>query len=476
MILLDGPRGSGKTALVSRISDTAELSGFDVISGPVNRHRKLLLAASLMGGVADFQTVPEGPGRRAARGADLLDETVTAELAGPGHEPGPGGRAARPVLIALDDVAWDDADTHGALLRLPSLGSARRVLWLLSGTSVPGLLGQLQSPGTVRLSLGPLRRRDMVRLAADRLGGVPDATVGQLIEACGGHPGLLVSVLETLIACGGHTVRGGVARPAGGQLPRRVLIALLREDPRISGRTRALMAEGAVRAQPVRMSELMQLPDERAVPLLGAVREATAAGVLVVDGDRLRFRHALVRESATLLAPRPAGLEAVSRTVERADAVSLAAGRVAAGSRAAGRPDPVSRPAERPDAVSRPGQGLEAVERPVVEGRALAPVREPLPATRAGSPAEPVCEEPSPLSPAEHNIVRLVADGLTNRQIASRVNLSPHTVNFHLRKIFRKLGVSSRVELVGIHLHLFSPEEAPPSTPPTPESRTADAG
>ena len=52
------------------------------------------------------------------------------------------------------------------------------------------------------------------------------------------------------------------------------------------------------------------------------------------------------------------------------------------------------------------------------------------------------------LTDAEQVIARLVGDGLTNRQVARRVSLSPHTVNYHLRVIFRKLDISSRVEVV----------------------------
>ncbi|QMV09355.1 helix-turn-helix domain-containing protein [Streptomyces lincolnensis] len=51
------------------------------------------------------------------------------------------------------------------------------------------------------------------------------------------------------------------------------------------------------------------------------------------------------------------------------------------------------------------------------------------------------------LSEAEAQIVELVRDGLTNRQIATRIHRSPHTVNYHLRRIFKKLSVASRVEL-----------------------------
>jgi DNA-binding CsgD family transcriptional regulator len=54
------------------------------------------------------------------------------------------------------------------------------------------------------------------------------------------------------------------------------------------------------------------------------------------------------------------------------------------------------------------------------------------------------------LTEAEQSVTDLVADGLTNRQVASRLFLSPHTVDSHLRHIFRKLDINSRVELVRI--------------------------
>jgi DNA-binding CsgD family transcriptional regulator len=51
------------------------------------------------------------------------------------------------------------------------------------------------------------------------------------------------------------------------------------------------------------------------------------------------------------------------------------------------------------------------------------------------------------LTGTEQAVADLVAAGLTNRQVAARMFLSPHTVAFHLRHIFQKLEVSSRVEL-----------------------------
>ncbi len=58
------------------------------------------------------------------------------------------------------------------------------------------------------------------------------------------------------------------------------------------------------------------------------------------------------------------------------------------------------------------------------------------------------------LSEREAEVLELVAQGLTNTQIAQRLKVSDNTVKFHLQNIYQKLGVGNRTEAAGIFFRL----------------------
>lgn len=65
------------------------------------------------------------------------------------------------------------------------------------------------------------------------------------------------------------------------------------------------------------------------------------------------------------------------------------------------------------------------------------------------------------LTPAEEKVLGLVADSLTNKEIASSLGISPATVKRHVENIFRKLGLRNRVEAA---IHALTLRDCPDVT------------
>ncbi|MFD3538408.1 LuxR C-terminal-related transcriptional regulator [Streptomyces sp. NPDC058662] len=89
---------------------------------------------------------------------------------------------------------------------------------------------------------------------------------------------------------------------------------------------------------------------------------------------------------------------------------------------------------------------------------------------RAAGEAVPVEGGPGPLdqlTPQQQRIARCVAQGATNREVASRLSLSPRTVDHHLRNVFALLGVRSRFDLARL---LDRASADPAGTEPVPGS------
>ncbi len=88
---------------------------------------------------------------------------------------------------------------------------------------------------------------------------------------------------------------------------------------------------------------------------------------------------------------------------------------------------------------------VRAVQRVTSGLRVWARSEEPGPAARSSAQPPPVTS--GHLSDREEQVLRLIASGLTHGQIATRLGISPHTVDTYVKRIRSKLGVGNKAEL-----------------------------
>ena len=97
------------------------------------------------------------------------------------------------------------------------------------------------------------------------------------------------------------------------------------------------------------------------------------------------------------------------------------------------------------EAVRRAARG-ELVVSPEMMGKLVAAFQSQGAPEPAPLPPEPETAPPSPLSPREEDVLREIARGASNKEIARTLDIAETTVKIHVQHILRKLGLSSRVQ------------------------------
>lgn len=290
--------------------------------------------------------------------------------------------------MSVDDVPGSADGVSTALSLLPALLTHQAVVWVVARRTGTVCVDDWQPPDAVLLELGSLPAGAVSDLSADILHGRPDDELSSLAAGAAGNPLLLVSLLEGIREERLATVADGIVRLVHRQLPRRMEDVVGGWLRSLSSAARNLLEVASCLERTFTMDTLAALFGGSPARLLAPLEE-------VVRHDLL-----LIGLQGVLTFRHELVRQTVLHQVPGAIRVAL-----------------------RDESPGRIGE---------------------LPATD-GSGWEL-------LSESERSIAELVAEGMTNREAAERLFLSPHTVTFHLRKVFRKLGIDSRVELTRIAL------------------------
>jgi DNA-binding CsgD family transcriptional regulator len=326
--------------------------------------------------------------------------------------------APAPSSSGLVVVIRDGAGSPGSVLTRRSM-SGPAVLHIecgdpqpVSGSLAPagavsGPAGAVSEPvaAVTHVELGPLDAPSVTELLGDLLGAGPDPGLVELARLARGNPAAVVDLAAALTEDGLVRLADGRAELTAVRLPRRARVRLAEHLQTCPSATRVLVQAVAVLGGRARLSDVAAL-DLGPATLAAATHDALRRELLVPAGPEVAFAHRLVRDLVLSELPEP-----VFGTLTRALSQSPAL-------------------AEGPP----PGhQTPQLSGRPVIHQSPLPPRTD--------------CAAWTTLSKQERAVAELAGRALTNKEIAAELFLSPHTVNYHLRNVFRKLGITSRVQL-----------------------------
>lgn len=339
VILLEGEAGIGKTALCDHIVDLATDRG-----GSIFRAAAEELEAELPFSVIARALLPGRARSADSSGHQVRDALVELGVAG-GEEETLRYRAveaildfvqglvsAQPVVIAVDDLQWADPSTLVVLSELRRLVHDLPLVLVLAARPTPridalrALMGRVTEDGALHLPLSPLRPGDVEALASTLTGGPSGPDLLSQLARAGGNPLYVVELIAGLQTSDANAPSDGSVDAASTRPPDTLRQLMLRRVSSLGRPTFELVRQAAVFGDSFSVAECESLAGNDSSPVLGRLQEALDAGVLAPAGDRLSFRHDLVREALYLDIPQP-----IRKSLHRRAATAMtASGRVPA--------------------------------------------------------------------------------------------------------------------------------------------------
>ena len=316
VVLVTGPAGIGKTTLLGEAAGLAADGGILVLRGGGDPAARAVPLGAILDALVSMDDPPVDPVRlhELSQSPDQrfwLVRELQESLEKAAHR--------APLLVVVDDLQWADAASASALVTLSSRLATHRISWLLAlrsgelADAAQYAVGRLEAAGASEVWLGPLDETAVAQVARDMLGGEPDGALREVLSRAEGQPFLLTELLRGLLTENLVTVDSGTARlAAGAPLPRRLVDSVASQLARLTVPARDAVEMASLLGRSFSLDELAGLLGRPPLDLRGEVREAITAGLLADKGDRLGFRHDLVREAVDASLPK-----AVRRSMRR---------------------------------------------------------------------------------------------------------------------------------------------------------------
>ena len=221
VVLVTGPAGVGKTTLLAEAARLATDGGIPVFRGSGDPAARAVPLGAILDALVSTDDPPVDPARlhELSQSPDQrfwLVRELQESLEKAAHR--------APLLVVVDDLQWADAASASALVTLSSRLATHRISWLLAlrrgelADAALAAVGRMEAAGASEIRLGRPDETEVAQVALDMLGGEPDNALREVLSRAEGQPFLLTELLRGLLTEDLVTVEGGTARLAAGLL------------------------------------------------------------------------------------------------------------------------------------------------------------------------------------------------------------------------------------------------------------------